>query len=199
MAEVSRPRITFVLGGARSGKSAYAQRLAEDSPGPVLFVATATACDDEMAARIAAHQAARPPDWRTLEAERNVGSAIRASIGSARTVVLDCLSLLVSNLLLDTTEVGPRAVRGVEVRALEELTGLLTATQDAGTRLIVVSNEVGMGLVPETALGRAFRDVLGRANQRMAAAADAVYLMVAGIPMVVKASDRGGEEAPWLA
>jgi adenosylcobinamide kinase/adenosylcobinamide-phosphate guanylyltransferase len=198
MAEANPSPITLVLGGARSGKSGFAQGLAERSPGPVLFVATAAVCDEEMAARIAAHRAARPQQWDTLEAERDIAAAVRAHGATARTVLLDCLSLLVSNLLLASAEPDPRVVAEVEAQAIHELESLVNVIHETAARLIVVSNEVGMSVVPPTPLGRAYRDVLGRANQHMASTANEVYLLVAGIPVAVKRPDRETGGTPWL-
>jgi adenosylcobinamide kinase/adenosylcobinamide-phosphate guanylyltransferase len=181
-----RSRITLVLGGARSGKSALAVQLAERSHPPVLFVATATRSDVEMTERIDAHRATRPAEWRTLEAPLDVGVAVRAQLGDARTVLLDCLSLLVSNALLASEDGGERSGVVVEARVMSDIQKLVAAVRDADAHLIVVSNEVGMSVVPPTPLGRTFRDALGRANQEVAALADAVYLLVAGIPVDVK-------------
>ncbi len=190
MPPASRGRVTLVIGGSRSGKSTFAQRLAERARPPVLFVATGTASDDEMAVRIAAHQAARPANWRLLEAQRDVAATVRAELGGTRTILLDCLSLLVSNLLVAAApEDGELSLDGprLELAAQTEVQTLVALAREHGAELIVVSNEVGMGVVPPSPLGRVFRDALGRANQELAAAADAVYLMVAGIPVDVKA------------
>ncbi|MBF8284067.1 MAG: cobP [Anaerolineales bacterium] len=174
-------RLTLILGGARSGKSAYAQRLAAERGNDVLYVATAEAGDDEMAARIAAHRAERPAHWRTLEAPRQVGSAIRVVAGDAGVVLIDCLTLLASNVIVPLPE--PVAA---EAALIAEVDGLLAAYAASQAQWIVISNEVGLGLVPPFPLGRAYRDALGRANQRLAAAADEVVFMVAGLPMRVK-------------
>ncbi len=174
--------LVFVLGGARSGKSAYAQQLAARMGERVLFVATATAGDEEMAARIARHRAARPPHWRTLEAPVGVGQALREQIGDAQVVLLDCLSLWVANLMGE----GELPPDEVEKRVQAELEDLMAVYEAHTASLIVVSNEVGMGLVPVYPLGRLYRDVLGRANQWVAARADQVILMVAGIPVPLK-------------
>ncbi len=189
MRRASRGRITLVLGGARSGKSAFAQQLAERALPPVLFVATATASDEEMVARIAVHQAARPPSWRLLETQRHVAAAVRADVCDARTILVDCLSLLVSNLVLSRdVEAGDTSTAGSELEAAAqaEVRDLVALARGRGFELIVVSDEVGMSVVPPSPLGRTFRDALGRANQELAAAADAVYLLVAGIPVDVK-------------
>ena len=177
-------RLTFILGGARSGKSTHAQRLAAERGSHVLYVATAEAGDDEMAARIAAHRAERPPHWRTLEAAIHVGTAIRSEAGAAEVILIDCLTLLASNVIVPLPE--PVTVVAAESALNAEVDELLAAYSESEAEWIVISNEVGLGLVPPFPLGRAYRDALGRANQRLAAAADEVVFMVAGLPMRVK-------------
>lgn len=189
------PRLTFILGGVRSGKSAYAQRLARERGGDrVLYVATAQASDEEMVTRIAAHRAERPAAWQTLEAPYAVGLAVRQWLATATVppavVLVDCLTLLVSNVLVAMGE-SPDPAQG-EMAALAEADQLLAAVNEltsiagASPSWIIVSNEVGMGLVPPYPLGRVYRDALGRVNQRMAAAADEVWLMVAGLSWRLK-------------
>jgi adenosylcobinamide kinase/adenosylcobinamide-phosphate guanylyltransferase len=178
-------QLILVLGGARSGKSAYAQRLAQALGGEqVLFVATAEAGDEEMARRIARHRQARPLAWRTVEAPQRVAETLRTSHSTARVVLLDCLSLLVSNVLMplgDSPDL--EAAEGAMQAEVERLLHLLQASP---ATWIVVSNEVGLGLVPETPLGRVYRDLLGQANQALAAQAQAVYWLVAGLAIEVK-------------
>ena len=151
------PTVTLVLGGARSGKSAFAQRLATQLGEPVLFVATGSALDEEMATRIAAHQAARPASWRTVEAATHVAAAVRAC-GPARVVLLDCLTLLASNVLMGQDDSAPDAVTGASAagRLDDEITSLLETSRARGSYLIVVSNEVGMGIVPPYPVGRLY-------------------------------------------
>ena len=175
--------LTLILGGARSGKSTYAQNLAVGSGQPVLFVATAVAFDEEMRARIAAHQAERPAGWRTLECPLGVGAAVRAASPSPL-ILLDCLTLLANNVILGLPdpENAPEAQAALDA----EIDSLMVAYAVTDGEWIIVSNEVGLGLVPPTPLGRIYRDGLGRANQRLARAASRVIFMVAGIPMVVK-------------
>jgi len=163
--------LTLILGGARSGKSTRALALAK---GRVLFVATAEALDEEMAARITAHKAERPAEWDTLEEPRNIARALRSRVDSYDTVVVDCLTLWVSNLL----EVGGTPS--------EWVAPLLASYRAGKANWVVISNEVGLGLVPDNPLGRRYRDALGVVNQLVAEAADEVTLMVAGIPVPVK-------------
>ena len=164
-------RRILVLGGARSGKSTFAEKLAFECGQPVLYLATGTASDDEMAARIALHRKRRPQDWRTVESPRS----LRVPLGDAHTVLAEDLTLLLANLM----EIGPTAA---ESHAVAEVDALLALQ----AHVIVVSNEVGMGIVPEYPLGRMFRDALGRINQAAAAACGEVYLMVAGLPLRLK-------------
>lgn len=190
-----RGQIILILGGARSGKSAYAQRIAEAKGQPVLFVATATAGDEEMAERIARHRARRPSHWRTLEAPRYVGRALQEAIGDAQVVLVDCVGLLVSNLMMEM-EAESASIDYMEAQVLQELEAILDVCARQRATLILVSNEVGMGLVPLYRTGRFFRDVLGRVNQWLAARADQVVLMVAGIPVTIKGNDQlGGKMA----
>ena len=176
-------RLTLILGGARSGKSTYAEQLAAASGEPVTYVATAQAWDEEMAARIATHQAQRPADWATVEAPLGVGQAI-AAVPSTPVVLIDCLTLLANNVLGALPDAEDLSAAEAALRA--EVDGLLAVYAEHPGAWIVVSNEVGLGIVPAYPLGRVYRDVLGRANQRLAAAADEVVFMVAGLPMQVK-------------
>jgi adenosylcobinamide kinase/adenosylcobinamide-phosphate guanylyltransferase len=176
--------LTLILGGARSGKSLYAQKLAQERGGDdVLFVATAQALDDEMKARIQAHRHDRPAAWQTLEAPHLAGEVIAKATPHA-IVLVDCLTLLVSNAIVALPESASAAE--AEAAALAEVEGLMTAYRQGMASWLVISNEVGLGLVPPYPVGRAYRDALGRANQRLAAEADEVLFMVAGIPMKVK-------------
>lgn len=178
-------KLILILGGARSGKSSYAERLAAElGGGDLLYVATAQAFDDEMRARISAHQAARPAGWRTLEAPRLTAAPLTEAVGDATVVLLDCMTLLTSNAILASGE-EPTDVAAEEA-VNQEVAALLGAYRAGAATWLVVSNEVGLGLVPPYPLGRIYRDVLGRANQRLAAAADQVLLMVAGLPLTLK-------------
>jgi adenosylcobinamide kinase/adenosylcobinamide-phosphate guanylyltransferase len=164
-------RRILVLGGARSGKSAFAERLALECGEPVVYVATATASDAEMAERIAHHRARRPPTWRTVEAP--VGGV--SDVGDAATLVVEDLTLLLFNLV----KVDAGRAEAVTTHQVAKLVAI-----DAN--VVLVSNEIGMGVVPAYPLGREFRDALGRVNQAAAAACDEVYLTVAGLPLRLK-------------
>ena len=181
-------KITLVTGGARSGKSTWADQRARESGRQVLYVATATAGDDEMAERIAAHQAQRPSHWRTVEEPEHLLHAIQANATPGDAVVVDCLTLWVSNVLLkaigperDADMMPPAEWIATEASLVNEAQALLTNARDRDLTLILVSNEVGMGVVPGTSLGRHYRDILGRVNQVVASTADALILMVAGL------------------
>ena len=176
-------RLTLVLGGVRAGKSRYAQTLAQTGQ-RVLVVATAEAGDDEMAARIQAHRAERPADWDTLEEPIDLVTALAPRLPDYDTVLLDCLTLWVSNLLLRPEDRAPnRSEISVEADRLLQL------YEDGDASWIVVSNEVGLGVIPVNKLARNYADELGRVNQIFAAAADDVILMVAGVPVSIKGID----------
>jgi adenosylcobinamide kinase / adenosylcobinamide-phosphate guanylyltransferase len=176
--------ITLILGGARSGKSSYAQSLAEDTGKSVTFLATAQALDEEMSARIQKHRAERRVDWETLEVSLDIASHVQRL--KSDVVILDCMTLLVSNLVMqfvkdDLVEEAP-----FKLAVEKEVEELIAAMRKQEQNWIIISNEVGLGLVPPYPMGRVYRDWLGWANQRLAREADNVILMVAGIPMVIK-------------
>jgi len=167
--------LTFVLGGARSGKSSYALAQARRlSSGPLTMIATAQALDAEMAARIARHQAERDDDWTTVEAPLDLAGAVRR-LGPGEVAVIDCLTLWLTNQMLAEAEIAPAVA------------ALIEAFAQSPARLIVISNEVGQGIVPDNPLARRFRDEAGWMHQQVAAAADRVVMVVAGLPVVLKA------------
>ena len=175
----------LILGGARSGKSRFAQNLAGKLSGKVLFVATGGAGDEEMRSRIEEHEKSRPRTWHTLEAPVKIGERIPEQIGNADVVIIDCITMLISNLL-----VGEEDDKYKEEQVTTEIDQLIKCMDKLEVTFILVSNEVGLGLVPESRLGRFYRDLLGRANQLLAQRADEVYVMVAGIPVEVKRYSR---------
>ena len=165
-----------MLGGARSGKSRYAESLITALPAPWAYVATAEAGDEEMAARIIAHRARRSADWRTLEAPRDLAAALAAC--EKMPVLIDCLTLWLSNLMLAEADID------AEVERLETALGAIAAP------VVMVANEVGSGIVPDHPLGRRFRDLQGSLNQRLATGANRVVLTVAGLPLALKGTAK---------
>jgi adenosylcobinamide kinase/adenosylcobinamide-phosphate guanylyltransferase len=177
---------TLVTGGARSGKSTYAQEMALKAGGAVLFVATAEAGDEDMRKRIEAHKKSRPANWTTLEATMHIGSRIIDNIDGARTVIIDCITLLVNNIFMqydDNTDANI-AEQGV----MGEIQELIDCMERIDAHFIIVTNEIGLGVVPADRISRLYRDILGRANQKLAEFADEVYLLVAGIPVTIKST-----------
>jgi adenosylcobinamide kinase/adenosylcobinamide-phosphate guanylyltransferase len=166
-----QPRLTLVLGGARSGKSRFAEELIMRAPAPWTYMATAEALDEEMKERIAHHRSRRDARWQTVDVPRDLVGRLPEIAGP---VLVDCLTLWLSNVMLAGDDIDAES---------EKLVGALAR---ANGPVVTVSNEVGLGLVPETPLGRAFRDAQGRLNQRVAAVADRVIFMAAGLPLNLK-------------
>lgn len=182
--------ITLVLGGARSGKSSFAQQIAWQRGGyDVIYLATALSGDEEMAARIKDHRQNRPIEWKTIEEPLQV-SKIFSALPPGQVVVLDCLTILISNILLREAEAGPTdfdfAAAGNEKEVFLEIEMMLKYSREKKLDLVIVSNEVGQSLVPTYRLGRLYRDVVGRANQLLAGVAEQVYLLYAGLPVEIK-------------
>lgn len=183
--------VTLITGGARSGKSTFGEELAAQRGGRVLYVATAKAIDEEMAERIRRHRQRRPATWGTLEAYRGLGAALPAAGAPYEVILIDCVTILCTNILFDLPFMQ-RETLTVEEMALaedllqEEIDALIAALPKLAAEVVFVTNEVGFGLVPADPLSRFYRDVLGRVNQQLAAAADEVYLVVAGLPLALK-------------
>ncbi len=188
----SAPRLILILGGARSGKSAFAEQLAASSGQSVAFIATATAGDDEMRARIARHQASRPAHWHTVEEPFDLAGAVQHAAALADILLLDCITLWLSNWLARHGEMSDTDMAAssplLDAAAMQEIQNLLAtlASLDPGKTLIVITNEVGLGIVPAYPLGRLYRDTLGLVNQRLAEVAGRVYLLIAGIAVDIK-------------
>ncbi|HZT52561.1 MAG TPA: bifunctional adenosylcobinamide kinase/adenosylcobinamide-phosphate guanylyltransferase [Stellaceae bacterium] len=172
------PRLTLVLGGARSGKSRHAEALVERAAARALYVATAVPLDDEMRERVALHRARRGARWSTIEEPLALPSLLAAEASPARPILVDCLTLWLSNVMHAGRDAG------------EAIAALLAALPALCGPVVMVANEVGLGIVPENALARAFRDHAGRLNRDVAAAADRVVFIAAGLPLVLKEPAR---------
>ena len=178
-------KIILVTGGARSGKSTFAERLAAQPGGPVAYIATAQVYDAEMRHRVDLHQERRPAHWQTYEAPYHADTVLTAALqGPAQAVLFDCLTLYTTNLLLRLPADVSREQRAG--RILAEIDRLLAAARRGTAPVIFVTNEVGMGIVPDNPLAREYRDIAGWVNQRVAAAADQVYLVVCGLATEIK-------------
>lgn len=178
---------TLVTGGARSGKSAYAERLALASGREIVYIATAGAGDDEMAGRIAHHRSRRPPHWITVEEPLALAAELQRWSAPQRLVLVDCLTLWLSNLMFcDSAEYPDIGAIALPARFERERAGLLHALAHPGGDVVLVSNEVGMGIVPFGAVSRRFADEAGRLNQEIAALCERAVLVTAGLPLMLK-------------
>lgn len=178
-------KIIFITGGARSGKSTYATELAKNVASQVIFLATGIAKDEEMKKRIDRHKKSRPSCWRTIEETKDISSILLDIQPPCELVIMDCLTFFVSNLLLEGVD---------EETILQEIKKIVDIMRQVNYTTIVVSNEVGGGIVPDSELGRRFRDIIGLANQIMAKSAREVYLIVSGIPVKLKENSDGEVE-----
>lgn len=170
-------KITFILGGSRSGKSTYALELAKKHKRSVAFIATGEAKDAEMLQRIQLHKNNRPKHWKTFEESKNIVSLLKKEGNNFECIIIDCLTLLVSNLIL----------AGSSQKSIEDkIHKILTTLKKLKARAIIISNEVGLGIVPKNKLARDFRDIAGRINQIVAGEADEVFFMVSGIPLKLR-------------
>lgn len=180
--------LTLVTGGARSGKSRHAESLVANATG-VLYIATSQIFDEEMAARIQHHRDSRPPHWRTKERWQDLDAIITADIPPNEAILLECITTLVTNVLFalgGDSDPGGWDYAALEKRVQDEIERLIIACERCPASVILVTNEVGMGIVPENRLARHFRDIAGRVNQRLAQAADEVWLVVSGIGVKIK-------------
>jgi adenosylcobinamide kinase/adenosylcobinamide-phosphate guanylyltransferase len=182
--------LILVTGGARSGKSSFAEEKIKDLGEKILYIATAIGFDEEMRERIKRHRLQRPESWETLEAFRDFGQLLPPIINKYDAVLLDCVTVMVSNIMLqkamDWEKMSTDDIREAENEVYREIGKLLSIVSESGIPFIMVTNELGMGVVPPTVLGRAIRDIGGRVNQRLARAAQEVYLCVSGIPVKIK-------------
>jgi len=170
-------KITFILGGTRSGKSSYAQQLAQEKKAKCAFIATCRPQDNEMRARIRKHQKARPKHWQTFESYEDISLLLKKIGAKFDIILIDCLTLLISNFMLDGHK---------EHQIKKKIDNMTSVLNKIKAHSIIVSNEVGLGIVPENKLAREFRDIAGRANQNISKKADDVYFLVSGIPWKIK-------------
>jgi len=179
-----RPKIILITGGVRSGKSSFAEKLAGNIGRKITFIATAQALDEEMTNRITKHQSNRPKHWETYEEPYQVAQVIQKVGEKTEVVLIDCLTLLVSNLMQDYRE--DTSNNHLAKNIIKQMKKIVRESLQCTATVIIVSNEVGLGLVPANPMGRFFRDILGQANQIIGADADRVYFMTAGIPLLIK-------------
>lgn len=182
--------IVLVTGGARSGKSNFAELLCREQNNSTAYIATSVAFDDEMKDRIKKHQDSRPKEWKTYEIYKDIYSIVEDLDKNHDTVILDCLTLMINNLMftygIDVDKATTEEVNEIEEYIKDQVEKLLKAVKDTDLYFLIVTNELGMGIVPENKLSRIYRDFVGRANQLIAKYSDEVYFVVSGIPMKVK-------------
>jgi len=177
----AKQNIIVLLGGARSGKSTFAQEFATKLGQKVMFIATGEPIDDEMHARNEEHKKNRPKNWRTIESPRDINTVLKEQMSNVDVVIIDCLTLLVANLIGDDVD-----YLKAEKKIMTEIEELIVSINASTTSFIIVTNEVGLGLVPDNKLGRIYRDLLGKVNQLIVQHATQVYFMAAGIPIKIK-------------
>ena len=183
--------IIFVTGGARSGKSSFAENIFKNRNGKKLYIATATPFDSEMKERIKLHQIERGDNFSTLEKYKNIAEEVTHNYNDYNYILLDCITIMVNNIMFDSRgeewdNITNEELFNIEKTVIKEIDDLINHFKNRNGQLVMVSNELGMGLVPEIALGRHFRDITGRVNQFIAKKADNVYLLVSGIDMKIK-------------
>lgn len=183
-------KLILVTGGARSGKSTFAEDTVRKMGERAVYVATSAVCDDEMRERVKKHRAQRPAGWLTVEAYKDLDTKLEGVLGSVDAVLLDCITIMVSNLMLekamDWEGISAEEINEVEAAVKLEIEKLINTAKKASVPFVIVTNELGMGVVPPYELGRAVRDIAGRANQMLAKAAEEVYLCISGIPVKIK-------------
>lgn len=183
-------KIILVTGGARSGKSSFAENMARKLGDFILYVATSIAFDEEMKLRIKKHREQRPEQWETLEAYKDMDINLKDKLEGKSGIMLDCITIMLTNIMLeenlDWNSLQSAEILELEKKVNDEIYKLIDVINSSNKTFILVTNEVGMGIVPENALSRVFRDMAGRVNQLLAKAADEVYFCVSGIPMKIK-------------
>jgi len=187
--------MTLVTGGARSGKSSFGESIFNNMQGEILYIATAQAFDDEMKDRIKKHQQDRPSNWTTLEGYKDLADKIQPYRGKVSGVFLDCITIMVTNLMLDEDvnwdNISPEVANEIEKKIMKEIQQLIKATKELEVPVVFVTNEIGMGIVPENKMSRIFRDIAGRMNQYLGREVDKVYLVVCGVPIKIKGEGVG--------
>ena len=187
--------LTLVTGGARSGKSSFGESILGNMKGKILYIATAQAFDDEMKDRIKKHQQDRPSNWTTLEGYKDLADKIQPYKGKVSGVFLDCITIMVTNLMLDEDvnwdNISPEEANEIEKKIMREIKQLIKATKELEVPVVFVTNEIGMGIVPENKMSRIFRDIAGRMNQYLGREVDKVYLVVCGVPIKIKGEGVG--------
>jgi len=184
-------KLILVTGGARSGKSTYAENLAKAIGDNVMYIATSIPFDEEMKERVKKHRERRPATWDTFEGYKELKRVFQEKQGSHQVILLDCITIMVTNLMfdfggMDVEKLEDEAINEIEKRILKEITAFLDEGNLNTETLILVTNEVGFGIVPDNRLGRIFRDIAGRVNQYIASRATEVYLLVCGLPIKIK-------------
>lgn len=184
-------QITFITGGARSGKSNFSENLAKDIGKKIIYIATALPIDKDMKDRIKKHIKRRPVDWITIEQYKNFNDlSLNKDFVNCDTIILDCITILISNLLFDSevdfSNCSNKVIEEIEKSIFEEIKELIKVVKENNKNLILVSNEVGMGLVPHYRLGNIFRDISGRVNQYLSNISDNVFILFSGIPLKLK-------------
>lgn len=194
-------KLCLVTGGARSGKSRFAEKMARDLNESVLYIATSIVFDEEMKDRVKKHRAQRPKSWETFEGYKNLGPVVLNTKNKHKGILLDCATIMMTNLLFDivgttfddardaaniTEIITNERLAEIEAKVIKEFEAFINAVEETNLTAIVVTNEIGFGVVPETVLGRVFRDIAGRVNQYIASRAEEVYLVVCGIEMKIK-------------
>jgi len=183
-----RKNLILITGGVRSGKSSFAKDLAEKFGKKVVFIATAQPLDAEMQDRITLHKKNRPSHWRTFEEPYHLDQAIKKAGKESEVILIDCLGLFISNLMKEFKEDADNEELTKSV--LQKIEGIIKESRNTKATVIIVSNEVGLALVPANPMGRFFRDILGQANQIIASTADEVYLLISGIPLLIKGNNN---------
>lgn len=184
-------KIVLITGGARSGKSTYAEKLAEETKGRVLYIATSIPFDDEMKDRVKKHKERRPSTWDTFEGYKNLKQVFYNEDLQFDTILLDCITIMVTNLMFDKAgdnldELNDQDINIMEKEILQEVADFLNEAEKSLKTIIIVTNEIGSGIVPEYKMARVFRDIAGRVNQYIASRAKEVNLVVCGIPIKIK-------------